>query len=607
MSKKILTFERLDLGGVPDNVSSSKDSETAGAAKRKRRTQTHESSGGEDRGESGVSTDAFHSGRRFENQKENTAGQEGTNFLSKYQNEQQPRQFVDFGGFDNLYFDVLSPPFQSCPDEEIKKLIDLDREPKTSEIVETTEEVRPYEASLGILKNYGSRFRRLNGERINILSFGIENTGISRQKFSTPALLKLAGEKFIQSSDSTSIKNELSRLSHPYDASFLGLSEENMKDVQLVQHLLAAAEKVSEKQFHRAGKLLKKCNKLCFDKGNPVQRLVYYFSGALRERIDQETGRSRTSKGLGRKLIQCVENALSTVNSTILAFQKAVPFSLVSQFAGIQAIIEQVVDARKVHIIDLQIRLGMQYTMLIQALAARSECPVDRLKITAVATNCKEAIEATGKRLTSFAESFNLPFSFSVLMVEDILDLHESLFEIEDDEAVAVYSEYFLMLMIGRQDRLESLMAVIRNINPCIIVVTEVEANHNSPVFVNRFTEALFYYGAFFDAFEDCLKDDEPNRMVMESMFFSQGIKNIVAAEGEERTIRHVKINVWRTFFERFGMVEVELSMSSMYQAILVLKNFACGSSCTLNMDGKCLIVGWNGTPTNSLSAWIFE
>lgn len=68
----------------------------------------------------------------------------------------------------------------------------------------------------------------------------------------------------------------------------------------------------------------------------------------------------------------------------------------------------------------------------------------------------------------------NLSFSFSVVMVVDMLDLDENLFELDDNEVVAVYSAHFLNTMIGRQDRLECLMRVIRSMNPCVMVVTEV-------------------------------------------------------------------------------------------------------------------------------------
>lgn len=180
-----------------------------------------------------------------------------------------------------------------------------------------------------------------------------------------------------------------------------------------------------------------------------------------------------------------------------------------------QAIIEQVSDSRKIHIIDLQIRMGTQYTLLMQALATRAEFPVEYLKITAVGIHCKVAIEETGKRLTSFAETFNLSFSFSIVMVDDVKNLKKDHFKLDDEEneAVAIYAEFVLMLLADNPRSLESLMRVIRGMNPSAMVVIEGEVNQNSPVFVDRFAEALFYYGAFFDALI--------SRLVFESMFFS--------------------------------------------------------------------------------------
>ena len=206
----------------------------------------------------------------------------------------------------------------------------------------------------------------------------------------------------------------------------------------------------------------------------------------------------------------------------------------------------------------------------------------------------------------SFAQTMNLPFSFKLVMVSNMLYLKEDLFEIEADEAIAVYAPVSLRTMIAQPERLECLMRVIRSIDPCVVVVSEVEANHNSLVFVNRFIEALFYFSAFFDCLEACLNRDCENRRITEYMYFGHGIRNIVAADGEERKVRRVKIDVWRAFFARFGMVETELSKSSLHQASLVAKEFACGSSCTLDMNQKSLLIGWRGTPILFLSAWNF-
>ncbi|XP_027085633.1 scarecrow-like protein 18 [Coffea arabica] len=530
---------------------------------------------------------SFYPGTLGSNQVHDSTAEKGV-IYSKLHQEQQLKDLTGFACFNDPR------------EEEITKLAD-DVAFANSEFNDANKE-RPYAGSLRILKNYRRRFRKLSVEKMDLPSYQ-GCTLITGHKLSTDAILKLAAQNFIQSSSKGT--TESFELSHPYASSFGGLCVEDTKDVKLVQHLLASAEFVAKKQFERAGKLLLRCDKLSSDHGNTIERLVYYFSGALHERIDRETG-TVTPEGLGKMQSIDILDMMSGLTSAKIVMQKSVPFGQVCQFAGTQGVLDHVADATKIHIVDLEIRTGMHYTILMQALATRSQNPLEYLKVTAIGTKSKAKIEETGRQLASFAQVLKLKFSINIIMLADIMDLNENLFEINPDEAVAVWVEYYFMFMISRQDMLESLMNVVKAINPRVMIVTEVEGNHNSPVFVTRFIEALFFYGAFFDSLEDCLKHDPKNRMIVESVYLSQAIRNIVATEGEERTIRQVAVNVWKAFFARFGMVQVELSMSSMYQANLVLKNFECGSSCTLNKDGKGLIIGWKGTPIHSLSAWKF-
>lgn len=71
------------------------------------------------------------------------------------------------------------------------------------------------------------------------------------------------------------------------------------------------------------------------------------------------------------------------------------------------------------------------------------------------------------------------------------------------------------------------------------MVMSEIEANLTSPSFVNRFIES--------------------NRRVLEADFCLI-IKNIVAAEGTERIVRHISLNVWRRYFACFALMEADLS-----------------------------------------------
>ncbi|OMO53538.1 Transcription factor GRAS [Corchorus capsularis] len=593
MANVVFSFDELNVVGVQDKLSSSnKDFQSFDVSTEGKQSSFY---GAEDWGETG-GIDSLSSDYGF------YRDDEGFTF-SKYRPQEQP--FTDYGLLDGVTFDASSPPIQTCF-EEIAK---IGQNIPSGNVLEVSkkETLNQYPfsiSSLGLLNNYGSGFKRLNGERrieavneIKLVTKTKEEEE-ERKVLSTEEIMRVAGEMFIQSFSCQTFE-------HPFNLSFSGISEQEKKDVELAVLLLAAAEKVGQQQYDRAVRLLKQCDFMSSKTGNPVQRVVYYLSEALREKIDKETGRS-SSKGSNSKPLFNIDEAMMSPNPTTVACYEEMPFARITQFTGIQAIVENVGEAKKIHIFDLEIRNGMQWTVLMQSLACRYASPLELLKITAVATTAKHLREETGKRLSSFADSLNLPFAFKVVMVSDMLDLKEDMFELDAEETVAVYASFAFRMMLSMPNRIENVMKVIRLINPCIMVVTEVEANHNSPIFVNRFIEVLFFFSSYFDCLASCMKQDCKNREIIESVFFFEGIRNILAAEGEERKIRHVNFDVWRQFFARYGMEEAELSMSAMYQADLILKKFADGNCYTLQMNGKCLLVGWKGTPMHSISVWKF-
>ncbi|CAN1840362.1 Heat shock 70 kDa protein BIP1 [Linum perenne] len=122
---------------------------------------------------------------------------------------------------------------------------------------------------------------------------------------------------------------------------------------------------------------------------------------------------------------------------------------------------------------------------------------------------------------------------------------------------------------------------------------------------MHRRLNAISTYGAVFDCLEDWLDRPDGNRRVMESTV-GQEIRDVLAAAEEERVFRHMRVEEWRDYFGRVGMVEMEISRSSFYQAALLLRNFVSGESCTVDRNGKCLVTGWKGTQLHSVSAWKF-
>lgn len=502
-------------------------------------------------------------------------------------------------------FDALQPP-QPILQQEVPQLTNTSPSTRTAsdDMAEAIKQTR-YPSSLGLLNNYKHGFKKLRGDKFSINIRNKTCVGGRKKLSSTEEIMRVAGARYIQFFNH--YRDDYSYMPlHPYGYALSGLSEEEIKDVELAHFLLAAAEKVSYRRYVCASRLLLRCDWIASSRSNPVQRVVFYFAQALRERIEKQTGRSISRNLAEQENINTEMGHLLSTNVLFLKCYQAIPFPQVLQFAGIQTILENIGSETKVHVIDLEIRSGVQWTVLMQALAGREECSTELLKITAVGIKaCKHKTEETGKRLASVAESLNLPFLFKTAFVSDMNDIREELFEIDDDEAVIVYSSKALRTMISRPRCLENLMRVMRNLYPTMMVVVEVEANHNSPSFVNRFIEALFFYSAFFDCLETCVKQVDCRNAV--EGVCGMAITEIVAMEGSERVTRNVKMDVWRAFFARFKMVETKLSDAALYQASLVAKQFGNGSSCTLDRNGKCLIAGWKGTPIMSLSVWKFR
>ncbi|CAI9771096.1 unnamed protein product [Fraxinus pennsylvanica] len=178
--------------------------------------------------------------------------------------------------------------------------------------------------------------------------------------------------------------------------------------------------------------------------------------------------------------------------------------------------------------------------MVMHALANRKNCSLELLKITAVGTSTNR-LEETDQWLSSFANSMNLPFSFKIVLSE-MKDVKKDMFKLEGDEVVAVFLKMCLWSLLSCPNHLKILLRVIKGLNPCVVMVTEVEANTNTSSFMHRFYEALVLFN--------------------------------------------------------------ELSPSSLSQANLLINRSGCLSFCTLNMNGKSIIVNWKGTPMLFLSAW---
>ncbi|CAI9118562.1 OLC1v1020149C1 [Oldenlandia corymbosa var. corymbosa] len=387
-----------------------------------------------------------------------------------------------------------------------------------------------------------------------------------------------------------------------YDSSFL-LQSEKSKDLELVLSLQAAAISFSKQQFDQARNRLSFCQRCASPEGTPLQRLIYYFAEALQEGISAERGEVSLQEA-PKESQKCpaFEKAFDILLAASSDFNDRMPFCPVSQFTAIQALLENVASARKIHVVDFGIKSGTQWPILMQALINRNNCPLEYLKITVVGSS-KEMLEKIGNELSSFAASLKIPFAFK-MVISDLKNLDKHFFELAADETLAVYSELRLATLLAWPHHLVSVLETIKKLRPKVIVTIEVDSNTNAPIFLDRFNASLSLSAVMFDSLEVCMKQNRKSREIIESVMLRQSIKYLITSKGEESMHRQESVGFWRTLFRKLGMFEIALSNCALYQATLTVKSNPRWGSCTVECNGKGMTVGWKGTPVHFLTVW---
>ncbi|XP_058071188.1 protein NODULATION SIGNALING PATHWAY 2-like [Magnolia sinica] len=231
-----------------------------------------------------------------------------------------------------------------------------------------TEKTPKKKKAFQLLRNYISGYKRLRGENLNKSSEEAPQPTKGGRELSTDDVMRIAVARYIQFS--LEMEDGLSKLKLPLGSMLSGFSDEETEDVELTHLLLASAEKIGNWQYDQVRNLLVRCSRLGSNVGNPVQRVVHYFTDALRERIDRETGRVllKGSDGTRWGEGEDVEEMQMGPDPALLACHQLVSIPVVTQFVEIQAIIENMVSAKRIHLIDLGIKVGMQWSILMQAL-----------------------------------------------------------------------------------------------------------------------------------------------------------------------------------------------------------------------------------------------
>ncbi|XP_027080070.1 scarecrow-like protein 28 [Coffea eugenioides] len=368
---------------------------------------------------------------------------------------------------------------------------------------------------------------------------------------------------------------------------------------ELVSLLVACADAIASKNILAINHFIARLGELASPRGSPISRLTAYFTEALSLRVARfwpHIFHISPPRDLDRVDDDC--------GTSLRLLNQVSPIPRFIHFTSNEILLRAFEGKDRVHIIDFDIKQGLQWPSLFQSLASRTN-PPSHIRITGIGESKQELIE-TGDRLAGFAEALNLPFEFHPV-VDRLEDVRLWMLHVKEKESVAVNCIFQLhkMLYDSTGGVLRDFLGLIRSTNPTVVLMGEQEAEHNGPGFETRLTNSLKYYSAIFDSLEENIAADSPIRMKIEEMF-AREIRNIIACEGQERFERHQGFVKWQKMMEQGGFRSLNTGERELLQSRMLLKMYGSENYKVEKQgeDGAALTLSWLDQPLYTISAW---
>ncbi|KAJ3695344.1 hypothetical protein LUZ60_000721 [Juncus effusus] len=379
--------------------------------------------------------------------------------------------------------------------------------------------------------------------------------------------------------------------------------EEEDSGIRLVHLLMSCADAVQRGNTGLAASLVDEMRLLLSQVNtlSGIGKVAGYFADALFRRL------------------YATETPLSASEYDVLFhhFYEACPYLKFAHFTANQAILEAFEGHDRVHVIDFSLMQGLQWPALIQALALRPGGP-PFLRITGIgppSPDGRDSLREVGFRLAELARSVRVRFAFRGVAANRLDDVQPWMLQVAKGEAVAINSVLQLHRLLSDPGSgtapIDSVLEWVAGLRPKIVTVVEQEADHNKPSFLDRFTEALFYYSTMFDSLEGTTTSasslpggvQRQRQLAVAEVHLQREICNIVCCEGESRVERHEPLSHWKSRLSRAGLSPVQLGSNAFRQASMLLTLFSGEGYCVEETDG-CLTLGWHSRPLISASAW---
>lgn len=379
--------------------------------------------------------------------------------------------------------------------------------------------------------------------------------------------------------------------------------EQDHHGFELVSLLTGCVDAIVSRNVSAINHFIAKLGDLASPKGSSISRICAYFTEALAIRVTRLWPHVFHISSTSRDMVDEDENG-----TALRLLNQVTPIPKFLHFTSNEMLLRAFEGKDRVHIIDFDIKQGLQWPSLFQSLASRTN-PPSHVRITGIGES-KQELNETGDRLSGFAEALNLPFEFHPV-VDRLEDVRLWMLHVKENETVAVNCVLQLhkTLYDGSGGALRDFLGLIRSTNPSVVVMAEQEAEHNEARLEARVCNSLKYYSAVFDCIEESgVGEESAVRAKVEEMYGKE-IRNIVACEGRERLERHEGFAKWRRMMvEQGGLRCVGVSDREMSQSQFLVKMYACQSYRVTKQEkegASGVTLSWLDQPLYTVSAWV--
>ncbi|XP_017982430.1 PREDICTED: scarecrow-like protein 9 [Theobroma cacao] len=378
------------------------------------------------------------------------------------------------------------------------------------------------------------------------------------------------------------------------------VNKRNLVDLRTL--LIQCAEAVGSNDFRNANDFLMQIRNHSSPFGNASQRKAHYFAKALEARL-AGTGSEEYAALVSKRIPTASVEACKLLIS-------ACPFMKVSNFFTTEMIMKLAKKATRIHIIHFGVPYGLKWSSLIQRLSTRPGNP-PTLRITGIdlpqpGVESAGRVEEFGHFLANCCKQFNIPFEYNGITQKwESIQLED--LKIAKDEVVVVNCLYRLRHIVDEMADLSSprdtVLNLVRKINPNIFIHGIVNGAYNAPFFVSRFREALYYFSTMFDMLEEIAPSEDQERMVLEENMYGKEILNVVACEGSERIERPETYKQWQVRNLRAGLRQLPLKQEILNSAKAHVK-LHYHKDFLVDEDKNWILQGWKGRILFALSFW---